>query len=271
MTEPLIRPLVGLGERQAAVELQRRVWGDFDDLVPASILMIAQETGGVASGAFIGDRLVGFVFGLSGLRDGEGVHWSDMLAVDPGYRGQGIGIGLKLHQRDLLLEEGIQTVRWTFDPLEATNAHINLRRLGAFSREYRRDLYGASPSPLHAGIGTDRLVVEWAIGSRRVAGRLAGDDRPREHGDAPILNPPVYAHGEPSPGSTVRAPDGRVVRVAIPWDIHALKSGDLETAVAWRRNVRAALEVAFREGYTAVDLERGEDAARYILVRGFER
>ena len=271
MTQPVVRPLAGLAERQAAVALQRRVWGDFDDLVPASILMIAQETGGVASGAFLGDRLVGFVFGISGIQDGQPVHWSDMLAVDPGCRGQGIGYRLKLHQRELLLEQGIEAVRWTFDPLEAVNAHINLRRLGAFSREYRRDAYGASSSPLHAGIGTDRLVVEWAIASRRVTGRLAGHNGPREHGDAPILNPPVPADGEPTPGSTVRAPDGRVVRVAIPADIQALKSRDPEAAVAWRRNVRAALERAFREGYTAVDLERSGGAARYILVRGFER
>ncbi|MGK7313285.1 MAG: hypothetical protein ACN0LA_13705 [Candidatus Longimicrobiales bacterium M2_2A_002] len=31
------------------------------------------------------------------------------------------------------------------------NAHLNLRRLGAIVREYRRDVYGRSSSPLHAG------------------------------------------------------------------------------------------------------------------------
>ena len=135
--DPVIRPLGGRAEREACVALQERVWGDaFADRVPASVLMIALETGGVASGAFLDGRLVGFVFGITGLREGRPIHWSDMLAVAPEHRGEGIGHRLKLHQRALLLERGVETVRWTFDPLEARNAHINLRRLGAVAGEY---------------------------------------------------------------------------------------------------------------------------------------
>lgn len=245
----VIRPLDGEAERAACVALQERVWGPaFADRVPASVLMIALETGGVASGAFEAGELVGFVFGITGLRAGRPTHWSDMLAVAPEHRGRGIGYRLKLHQRTLLLERGVKMVRWTFDPLEARNAHINLRRLGAVAREYRRDAYGASDSPLHAGIGTDRLVAEWPIASERVATRLAGGpgdptDRPAEGGGAQ--------------------------RIAVPADIQALKRTDLAAALEWRRTVREALEGAFAAGYTAVDFERPGDMARYVLDRGF--
>ena len=242
----VIRPLEGLAERETCVALQERVWGEaFADRVPASVLMIAQETGGVASGAFVEGRLVGFVFGITGIEDGRPIHWSDMLAVAPEHRGRGIGYRLKLHQRTLLLDRGVERVRWTFDPLEARNAHLNLRRLGATAAEYRRDVYGTSDSPLHAGIGTDRLVAEWAIASERVEARLQGGEIP-------------------DPG-----PD--VVRVAIPSDIQALKTADLARAVEWRKDVRAALERAFEEGYTAVDLERDGEVARYVLARGLSR
>lgn len=293
MTDVVIRPLAGLDERTACVALQERVWGDaFADRVPASVIMIALETGGVASGAFIDGRLVGFVFGITGYVDGRPLHWSDMLAVAPEHRGRGIGVRLKRHQRALLLEAGVATVLWTFDPLEARNAHLNLRRLGATAAEYRRDAYGASASPLHAGIGTDRLVAEWAIASDRVADRL-GSDGPEGGGSetggagadgaeaggagagggravARVLNPPVHVGGVLRPSETIREPDADAVAIAVPAHIQALKEEDLSVAVAWRKNVRAALERAFQAGYTAVDLERGEAVARYVLVRGFD-
>lgn len=275
----VIRPLEGRSERQACVALQKRVWGKaFADHVPASVLMIALETGGVASGAFDDGRLVGFIFGITGFRDGRPFHWSDMLAVAPERRGEGLGYRLKLHQRELLLERGVEAVRWTFDPLESRNAHLNLRRLAATSREYRRDVYGASDSPLHAGIGTDRLVAEWAIASPRVSTRLGGGGaggEPRggnaDAGDAPILNPPVVAGGTSRPSTTIAEPEAPTVRIAVPSDIQRLKQTDLTTAVAWRRNVRVAFERAFEAGYTAVDLEwtRRAGVARYVLARGF--
>lgn len=272
MRDLVIRPLSGLKEREACVALQERVWGPgFNDRVPASVLMITQETGGVASGAFDGDRLVGFVFGITGIRDGRPIHWSDMLAVAPSHRGRGIGLRLKLHQRDRLLSAGVHTVRWTFDPLEAGNACLNLRRLGATAAEYRRDAYGRSDSPLHAGIGTDRLVAEWAIASDRVTERLrTGPPRDPARGEA-VLNPPVVAGETPRPSSTIVKPASETVRVAVPADIQALKRADLATAVEWRKNVRAALEYALEAGYTAVDLEPGEPVACYVLARSFAR
>lgn len=268
-----IRPLADLRERQECVRLQEATWGQgFADQVPPSILMIAQETGGVASGAFDGERLVGFVFGISGLRDGRKIHWSDMLAVLPAYRGRGLGLRLKLHQRDVLLPLGVETVLWTFDPLISRNAHLNLRRLGAVSRAYKRDLYGRSGSPVHAGIGTDRLLAEWWIAGERVTGRLAGAAPEADRvPDRRLVNPPRPGHGLPRPGDRVGPGDEVALEIAVPADIDRIRREEPDLALAWRENLREAFEAAFDAGYTATDLVRGERVSRYVLTRGLTR
>src|ERR1022692_420960 len=82
-TTPLvtIRRIETWSEYRACVALQQEVWGvDFADLVPAAILKVSQRIGGVTAGAFEPDgRLIGFVFGITGVEHGRLVHWSDML------------------------------------------------------------------------------------------------------------------------------------------------------------------------------------------------
>ena len=237
----VIRPLDDHAERAACVELQHITWGaGFAETVPAAILWVAQRTGGIASGAFAPDgRLLGFVFGISGIENGRLIHWSDMLAVHPDARGLGLGILLKLHQRELLLQRGIEVVYWTFDPLEARNAHINFSRLGVIARTYMRDVYGETGSDLHAGLGTDRLLAEWHIASARVRDRLAG---------APT------------------APVTGAARVGVPLEIQALKQEDPAAAREQRILTRAAFEDYLGRGWVVVEVERREDGLAYLLV-----
>ncbi|HEX5972317.1 MAG TPA: hypothetical protein VFY85_10345 [Gemmatimonadaceae bacterium] len=110
-----------------AVSLQSEVWGKaFTDAVPAALLRVVGYVGGVAVAAFTADgELAGFVFVVSGVRDGRLVHWSDTLAVRGRYRDRGLGESLKRFQRELLLPLGIERMYWTFDPLESRNAHLN--------------------------------------------------------------------------------------------------------------------------------------------------
>ena len=88
--------------------------------------------GGVAAGAW-DERgsLIGFVFGITGIEGGRPVHWSDMLAVRPAFRDVGLGWRLKIYQRRVLLERGVRSCYWTFDPLESRNAYLNFSKLGA--------------------------------------------------------------------------------------------------------------------------------------------
>ncbi|MGH7477871.1 MAG: hypothetical protein ACRELD_16530, partial [Longimicrobiales bacterium] len=179
-----IRALTSLDDFKQCVRLQKQTWGeDCSEIVPVSLLRSTPRMGGVIAGAFDdAGRMVGMVFGLTGLSDGTLVHWSDMLAVRPGLRDRGIGERLKRYQRDVLLPTGVRRIDWTFDPLESRNAYLNFRRLGVIAAEYLVDYYGATDSPLHEGLPTDRVVANWHIRSRRVTERLgrrpSGADTP---------------------------------------------------------------------------------------------
>ena len=234
----IIRPLRSRGDCEAGVQLQRDIWGrDFADVVPATILQVSQRVGGVAAGAFAPDgRLAGFVFGISGVRDGAPAHWSDMLAVRPEARRRGLGRRLKLHQRRELLAAGVERVYWSFDPLVSRNARLNLAALGAEPVEYVPDMYGDTASVLHRGLDTDRLIVEWRLRDPAVERILAGrpPEAPPEARTAPIAT--VTPDGaEPSP-----PPRTPWVRVELPADIGHLKASAPDAARRWQQHLRRA-------------------------------
>lgn len=277
----VLRPLVERREQEACVDLQRRVWGeDFADVTAPAILAIVQHVGGVAAGAFDGDRLVGFVFGVTGLRGGRPAHWSHMLAVHPDARGRDLGFHLKCYQRRVLLELGVERVLWTYDPLMAQNAYLNLVRLGARPVRYVRDYYGeGSDSTLSAGLGTDRFVVEWriadeaverAIGEEGVGTRLSEYQAKRraEPRAAPVANLRPGPGGEPEPVS-VDPPESPVVRVAIPSNVLAVREASEAQAGRWRASTRQALEALLAGGYRVVGFLRPHgdppDHPAYVL------
>jgi chorismate synthase len=121
----------------------------------------------MAIGAFDGDRLVGSVYGFATLE--PHVLHSHYLAVDPDYRRTGLGVALKHQQRDWCLANGRTAMRWTFDPLQLGNAHLNLRSLGAIGARYHANLYGPMGG-INGGLPSDRLVVEWDLVGERFTG-----------------------------------------------------------------------------------------------------
>jgi predicted GNAT superfamily acetyltransferase len=268
-----IRPLSTLEERSRCVALQAEVWGSqASELVPERMLALAQRLGGILSGAFDEhDELVGFVFGLTGVTGGKVLHWSDMLAVRAGTRNRGIGDALKRHQRDLLLRQGVPLVQWTFEPLESRNAHINLAHLGAIIREYVRDYYPGSASPLHGEIGTDRIIAEWRIASDRVAHRLHGLSAPpslADVEDAPVVNPVHFAGDLPCSAAPDLDQTEPRIRIAIPSRIQDLKNADPALARDWRAATRAAFERYLGRGYSATEFVRGDGVGYYVLRLG---
>lgn len=274
--EAIIRSFDSRADYDACVRLQRETWGEhFVDVVPATILMVSQRVGGVSAGAFDADgRLLGFVFGISGIGDGEPVHWSDMLAVRPEARGAGLGKRLKHFQRDQLLERGIRRMLWTYDPLVARNANLNLNSLGALPVEYVVNMYGDTRSALHAGLDTDRFIVEWRLDRLAPArteteagngssGSAPGPEGPRTAaGPAPVVDPEWFDRERPLP--TVRC-----VRVAAPADIDGLKATDPASARAWQQAQRRAFTWYLANGYRVSGFEHrhGSDDSHYLVTR----
>ena len=250
---------------RACVEVQRATWGqDFSDAVPASVLKISQQVGSVAAGAFAPDgRMLGFVWGLTGVRDGRFFHWSHMLAVVPEARDLRLGTRLKLFQRELLLPLGVAEVEWTYDPLEARNSHLNLDLLGARPVQYVEEMYADEMgSELARGIGTDRFIVRWEIASERVAAVLAGQ---------PSGDPGRFAEA-PAIGLNLREtedlPEAPRVRIEIPANIQAVKAENPDQAAAWRQVTRRAFQHCFGRGYRVEAYLREGDRRFYGLERG---
>ena len=266
----VIRPFASSRDYRKCVELQEETWGaGFSERVSPAILQVSQILGGVAAGAYDeSGELMGFVFGMTGLRGGTVVHWSDMLAVRRSARDGGLGRRLKEYQRSELLDRGIDTMYWTFDPLQSRNAHLNITRLGAVVREYRINMYGQSDSPLHRGIGTDRFVALWLMESQRVRRRLEGAS-PTPRPDAPsALDAGTVADGDlPAPGSPDLSLGTDAIRVSIPTEVGSLMRRDMALAVAWREATRAVFAHYLPDRYEVTGFERGEPASTYVLTR----
>ena len=239
MSEPRIARLTTSAEYDTCVALEQQTWQySAGELLPRRVFFLAEKLGGHVLGAWDGDRLVAFNLGLPAQRRGVGYIHSQMLAVTPDFRNSGLGRRLKLAQRELALEQGINLIEWTYDPLEIKNSFFNLARLGAISRRYQPDFYGASSSPLQGGLPTDRLYAEWWIGSDRVASRLAG---------AP-------------------AQDTVAARVSVPGDIYTWKAaGDVRAAEA-QRTVREQLQQHFTAGLAALGYTREADGSGTLLL-----
>lgn len=256
----VIRALASHEERAEAVRLQEETWGaGFSERIPAAMLLVAEETGGIAAGAFAPDsRLLGFIFGVSGVRDGALVHWSDMLAVRAEAQGRRLGEALKRYQRDRCQAAGIEHMYWTFDPFVAKNAHLNFNILGARVDRFVADMYGtATNSPMHGALGTDRLVLRWPV---------RDEPTPLPADPGLLKDVPVAAARETL---TVALPDAKAVVVRIPGDYAALLADDLTVARAWRMAARRAFQhyLACGATVTAFVPGAGGDAAYLLSAR----
>jgi len=247
------RPLVKPEDAAACFELQGEIWGTVFDRVPASLLRVTTKIGGLAIGAFDDSgTLVGFVYGLAGLRDGQAIHWSHMLGVREAARGMGVGRHLKEMQRAILARRGISRVLWTFDPLQARNAHLNFNRLGVSLVDYVENMYGITASPLHLGLATDRLIVMLPP-TGAVAARTSRTGPTAGSGSVPVLTP------FPRVGDIqVDLDDTTVphVLIEIPADLHQVITTTPELAGTWRLATRESFQRALRRGYQVTGLHR---------------
>lgn len=271
-----IRLLSTLDECRQVAALEREVWGytDGEDVVPPPVLIISIKRGGILLGAFDESRAMkGFVYSMPALKNGRPSQWSHMLGVAADARETGLGARLKLAQRDYALKLGMDLIEWTYDPLQALNAHLNFAKLGVVATEYEENVYGASTSPLHRGTPTDRLIAEWHITQPHVERRLASWGQPVVRdgsvAEAPVVNPARTGVVWMRPGDADLTLDARRVLIEIPTHFGDMQIGDPDLALAWRHHTRGIFQAYFQRGYRAVDFFLARNAGRghYLLAQ----
>jgi predicted GNAT superfamily acetyltransferase len=280
------RDLTTLDEFAAVVQLERDIWGPaYDDVVPVPILAVSVHIGGILIGAFDDERepphrapltshaapsaMIGFVYSLPGIKDGKPTQWSHMAGVLPGYQSRGLGYQLKLLQRERALTAGLDLVQWTYDPLQAMNAHLNFAKLGVVADEYAVNIYGVSASPLHGGNPTDRFVADWLVRDARVEQRLRGaaplasvmtvEPAGRAQRDREWLEPEIVDLDLTA----------KRISVEIPMGFTDMLSRAPELALEWRMATRQMFTAYFGRGYRALEffLDRPAGKGAYLLVR----
>ncbi len=233
----IIRELVGIEEMLQSERFQVEAWGPGEKPDNADILMALQSEGALVAGAFQENQMIGFLLGFPTTT--PGLQHSHRLAIKPGLRGLGLGARLKWFQRDWCLERGLTKVRWTYDPLRAINAGLNIGVLGAVADEYFINYYGEMPG-MNAGLPSDRIMAVWHLDSQRVTALDQGIEETAN----------TYTELE---------------RLQIPKDIDALLFQNPDAALAERLRVRDAMMGYFADGYRIVGFDRKQ--VSYLLGR----
>jgi len=249
-----------LAGTRAAVDLFATVWATEPGGGPvrAELVWAMAVSGAYVATARSGARVVGASLGWIGLEERRAVLHSHITAVDPSYRGTGVGLALKRHQREWCIERAVGEARWTFDPLVRRNAWFNLTRLGATVLRYAIDFYGEIDDSVNRGDDSDRVVVAWDVHGPK-AKAAANDDLAAPDADAIVAagGSIVLASDEAGgPVVTGTPTPGAIALCATPADIEALRRHDPAGARGWRRALRDVLGGALDLGWRVVGITR---------------
>jgi predicted GNAT superfamily acetyltransferase len=186
--------------------------------ITPNLLQAMVHSGAYLSGAFIDEKCVGAAFAFPATNEGLHLH-SHMTAVLDDYRNQGIGFALKIDQWQWAKKNNYEEITWTFDPLVARNAKLNLIKLGVDISAYYPNFYGDMPDALNAGDESDRVMASWKVA-----------------GDQPVAK------------SVITNPDKADTLIKIPEDIVTIRGEDISENLKWRHKVREEFMRAFEKG-----------------------
>lgn len=249
-----VRDVRGQAEMSRCCGLYRAVMGlgPADGSINPRLLTAVQCNGGHVVGAFLGPQLVGFAYSFLGRDPAQPAalyQYSALAVVAEGMRDRGIGRRLKLAQRERCLADGIERMRWAYDPFKTRNAHVNLDVLGGEVIAFAPAMYGAHGFGADRDDDSDRFIVEWPLA------RIG-----------PAAAWPVPEASGWRAGRVLT--EGEHVLIAVPsqWE---RRRADLGTAAAaaLRREVRASFAKALASGRVGVSCVRvGAELAVYRFV-----
>lgn len=242
-----IRILATVDEQNYARQIFDEVWPtDEGTQITANLLQAMVHNGTYVSGVYVDGQVVAAAFAFPGIDSQKHLHLhSHMAAVKEKYRNRNIGSALKWHQRAWALENGYETITWTFDPLVRRNARLNLVKLGVQVFEYFSDFYGDLPDALNAGDPTDRVIAKWSLLSDRVISAARNHNLEIPNDSFPVVLRNVF---EEPVKQTVDA-NTSVVLAYLPFDIIDVRASEGDTAMEWRMALRAELEPRLKSGW----------------------
>ena len=246
-----IRDVTDPADMHALEDVQIAAWGYPErEVVPASLFRISAAVGGVVLGAYPvdSDTPFGLAYGFPALRGGQLWHHSHLLALNPGWRGSGAAVALKLAQRGRAVQQGHTRMTWTFDPLIARNARLNLGKLGARAVSYHPAWYDFGPDNV---VPADRLMIEWDL------------TKPHEERPAPLpKGETVLSADGKIPGTPVLDSAAPRLLAEVPIDAEELPD---DLRLQWRLALRAALGGYLGQGYAVTGLARAGERAWYVM------
>ena len=259
----VVRALDSLGDLRDAEALFSDVWQPANGVPPLDhdLLRALVDTDSCyAAGAFAEGTLVGACVGFWSRPEDRSMH-SHLAGVAAAHRGRLVGYSLKLDQRAHALENSVDTVTWTFDPLTSRNAHLNLHKLGARPVAYRVNFYGTLVDQLNGVDESDRFMVHWDLASPDVHSRcdLA---TPADLQAGPAAVPALTIDADQAP-HVLRPVGAEVVTVAIPPSIEDLRRSQPGLAREWRTTTRSVFTRLLEDGAQVVDFDRAN--GKYVV------
>lgn len=258
----VIRDVTDPWAMRALEGVQVDAWGYLDrEVLPSSMFRISSVCGGVVLGAYPADLPedapqlpFGLAYGFPALMGGQLWHHSHLLAVHPDWRGSGLAVALKHAQRERVLAQGITRMTWTFDPLIARNARLNLGKLGARAVSYHADWYALGDDPATA-FPADRLMVEWDLSQPRAP-------RPPPAPEGEIVLSAVLGGEEPD-APTLNL-SGSQLLAEVPRKAELMNE---PLRLTWRLALREALGHYMSRGYVITDLAVDGERVFYVLTK----
>lgn len=262
-----IKAIKNIKKIKKIIKLHKSIWGlDDFEITPPHIYKATLEAGGHILIAYKDKEPAGFIYGFPGCdSEGNRYFYIHNLGVEKKFRSLGIGLKLNLQLRKILLEESYNTVKWTFDPLESTNANLYIGKMGGIVEDYMKDYYGKMTDELNKNISSDRLIIKWEIKSSRVVEKLNNRDSFYTINDVEKSKCLNFIGKDKKPKNNKINYNSNFYFLEIPANYHEIKINTFDIIREWRLYVRNILQSFLKKGFIIVDTVYFNKRFFYVL------
>ncbi len=132
-------------------------WGftESEATLPYHTLMTILESGGVIFGAFLEGKIIGYSISTIALKEKYSLYLY-MLGVSKHHTSKGIGQQLFLKNEQFAIDKKMNSIYWSFNPLDPSAANLYLHKLNAIIKNpIFYNMYGIDDN----GLPTDRFLA----------------------------------------------------------------------------------------------------------------